>query len=611
LFLLLCNFTPLHLIHTIAIAKAQKHCVSTALCLSIILTITELPAVMNQSIRMPFFLWWVLAGTANALSTPAVTLSTKANPLDKATIQSIQLAKELELRSQHDNEVFNALFVNVPERPNPIRLAEGLLGPPRNFPPGCLLRLGPNGAPADEGFMDGDGFVNCITFPPNGAAGTFSSTYIDTTGRKLEMAKGKRFRFRGTLGALPRGLPLLKNVIQNAFTFGTLQGQKDTCNTALAEHGGRVLALMEQCPPSEIQVGKDGSIRTIANNCRLEGGVPDAPISGGTMSAHGRTCPRTGERSHVSYTSASAPYIRVDTFDDGWKFQKSVAVNVACPTMLHDCALSDKYIVIFDFPLTLRSSRFLKDQFPLKYESGYGARIGLLPRDATTDTTIWFECEPGVVLHAVNAFETDDGNKVTVQVLRSVPSTSKGYLEEFSPSFLYEYELDTQTMAVREGCLNPNEPVEFPIINTAFTGKPTESVYCTSLRSIGGPLATHRQPLTGITLDGVTKFGLQDSIERRKGDILGKYSFPPQWFGVSEPTVVPKMDGKGEYVLLIATHVPEGASWQDATVGDSLRSQIVLLDGDQLNSGPVWTRDLPHHVHYGLHSIFLDWDTMV
>lgn len=548
-------------------------------------------------------------GAAKALSTtPFIETTTRAlHNLDRATVRAVQVEKERKLRSVHNNRIFNALFINVPERPAPVPLSvsatEAL---PSLFPPGCLLRLGPNGAPANEGFMDGDGFVYCITFPPKdfAASGTFSSTYVDTRGRRLEKASpGKRFL--GTLGSAPRGLPLLGNVILNAIRFRTLQCQKDTCNTALAEHGGRVLALMEQCPPSEIQVHRGGSVSTIAANCHLDGAVPTDDITGGSMSAHGRTCAVTGERIHVSYSSARAPYVRVDTYDAaGWQLQRTVAIDVACPTMLHDCAVTANYVVIFDFPLTLRTSRFWEDKFPIEYEPSYGARIGLLPRNATTDETIWFDCEPGVVLHAVNAYEKSD-NTVTVQVLRSEPSTAQAFIVEYSPSFLYEYELDVSTKTVvTEKCLNPYEPVEFPAINNKFVGKAVDGVYCSSLRSIGGPLASHRQPLTGTSLDGVNKFCLSESPDHTKGSLEGKYSLPPSWFGVSEPTVVPKTDGTGEFVLLIASQVPE----RDA---GHIRSQVMILDGNDLDAGPVWTSDLPHHVHYGLHSMFLEWNDMV
>jgi hypothetical protein len=82
---------------------------------------------------------------------------------------------------------------------------------------------------------------------------------------------------------------------------------------------------------------------------------------------------------------------------------------------------------------------------------------------------------------------------------------------------------------------------------------------------------------------------------------------------VSEPTVVPKTDGLGEFVLLIATKVPtnsEEAS-EGAAIHSKMQTQVVVLDGDHLVDGPIWQCDLPHHVHYGLHSQFLDWEAMV
>lgn len=549
----------------------------------------------------------------NALATPSVVNPPPTKPqypLDPAKIRSLQAESDEILRSKHDNEAFNALFLNVPEYPDPVPLPLGTSEKPlpSNFPPGCLLRLGPNGAEPTDGFMDGDGFINCITFPPpkdTNFRPSFSSTYVDNLGRKLERANpGKRFL--GTLGCLPRALPLLKNLFINAVNFRTLQCQKDTCNTALAQHDGRVLALMEQCPPCEIQFTKDGRLRTLSDSVRLDGQLEWIPVTGGALSAHGRTCPETGERIHVSYNSNAPPYTRVDFFDHAFHVRKSIGVNVPCPTMLHDCAITHNFVVVLDFPLTLRTERFLRDEFPLEYEPEYGARIGLLPRDAVDDSNMqWFECVPGVILHTVNAFERADGT-VVVQVLRSEPSGVKGFIEEHSSSYLYEYELDRNNGQVVEKWLNPLVPVEFPILPTADVGQPSATaVYCTSVRSIGGPLRHHKQPITGITLDGVVKFCLKDGAAGcRKGDVISSYSFPPRWMGVSEPTVVPKTDGTGDYVLQIATYVPEGTS-------GPLVSRVVLLDGNQLENGPVWQCDLPHHVHYGLHSMYLNWESMV
>ena len=60
--------------------------------------------------------------------------------------------------------------------------------------------------------------------------------------------------------------------------------QKDTCNTAIAVSGDRVLALMEQSPPSEIQISRDGKMTTIESFSPLDGAVPYAPINSGIVS---------------------------------------------------------------------------------------------------------------------------------------------------------------------------------------------------------------------------------------------------------------------------------------------------------------------------------------
>jgi carotenoid cleavage dioxygenase-like enzyme len=575
----------------------------------------------------------------NALVTPSSSTTVQPQQrlsLDRETIRRIQTETEDELRTVHDNDVFNALFLNVPDYPDPIpwtqRLPQTRL--PSNFPPGCLLRLGPNGAPSHDGFMDGDGFVNCITFPPSTIqnsgnnddkgdttfmGGTFSSAYVHTRGRKLEESDPNQKKFLGTLGSIPYALPLLRSIIVNAINFRTLQSQKDTCNTALGIHDGRILALMEQCPPCELQVTRTGRVNTVADTVRLGNAIPWSPVSGGALSAHGRTCPITKERFHVSYDSNQAPYMRLDVFDTKFQCQRSIPVNVACPTMVHDCAITNQYVVILDFPLTLRTSRFLKNQFPVEYEPEYGARIGLLHRDAVDDSNIqWFECEPGIILHTINAFDDTEKNRVIVQALRSDPRGTKGYLEDFTTSFLYEYELDIQSGTVTsERYLNPYEPVEFPIINPNYVGqKSNTAVYCSSVRSIGGPLLHHKQPVSGITISGVTKFTLQchsDDDNIQKGDVIDSFVFPLPWMVVSEPTVVPKTDGSGEYVLLIATKVvavPKDTTETQSTVAER-QSQVVVLDGDSLRDGPLWQCDLPHHVHYGLHSLFVEWESMI
>ena len=215
-------------------------------------------------------------------------------------------------------------------------------------------------------------------------------------------------------------------------------------------------------------------------------------------------------------------------------------------------------------------------------------------------------------MHASNAWETQDG-KVIVQGFRSEPTPNECYLNKFAPSYYYEYSIDLKTGLVTEQTLNPYEIVEFPVINEKLNGQACPSVYALSTKSIGGPLEVYSQPTTGVTFDSVVKFAAKAQNGSQKGEVIGRFQLDERWFAVSEPTVVPKENKEGEYILLIATRFPPGMKWRDVARdydGASLVSKVFILDGDNFDDGPVYSATLPHHVPYGLHSGFIDWEHM-
>jgi len=602
---------------------------------------------------------------SNSLSSTIKVASPKLpskNLSSEDVIQSIKQA-EIACRKRHDNRAMLALFVPVPEHPDPLPCEESsgtetspvsLYGskcmpiPPKDFPPGSYLRLGPGGYSKDEGFLDGDGMVQCITIPPECSQPSdilFSSSYVDTAGRQKERQMrttgGYRPKYIGSLGSAPRGWPLASAMIQNMVTFRTSQAQKDTCNTALAEHGGRVLALMEQSPPTEIEVTKSGKIRTKECMTRLDGAIPSAPLTGGNLGAHGKYDYKTGQQIHVSYDPSLKPFVRVDVFEElmpnskrrGWQLSQTVGVDIPTPVMMHDFALTTKYLVLLDFPLTVRPRRLLFDKFPVEYEPENGARIGLVPRTAhdglidTSKEIKWYDCQAGVVLHTTNAYETDDGEKVVLHAFRATPSAGGSYIQRNSPACLYEWVIDLKSGTVSECCLNPNTLVEFPIINDRIQGQDLSFSYGLRYFGIGGPLnAVISAPQDGISFDGVVKFSMKDdeSLNINKGDVVDEFILPENWYATTEACIIPKMSSSNtnmasgnwredSYVTLIATHVPQDErSFLD--IGSDLRSMkshFLIIDADNMAEGPVAAVELPVSVRYGLHSMYLDWDKLV
>lgn len=601
--------------------------------------------ILTAVLSFHFTTQYINAFSATITNPPNV----KNSPSVTETLQR-QAQADTKARSIHDNHAMNALFVNIEERPKPrpctISSLSSSSSLPKDLPRGCILRIGPNGGYKEDGFLDGDGMIHCITLPPSSTSNDgnehdimYSATYVQTKGRKVERAKRIQSSkekenngntiYKGTLGAAPEGLPMLNGLLQNGLNFRTIDVQKDTCNTAMAVSGSRVLALMEQSPPTEIQFTKDGKMKTIESCTRLDGSIPWAPINSGSFGAHGRTDPTTQERIHVSYNSVAPPFVRVDTFAQGWKLTSSKGVNVPAPIMVHDICITNNYVVIMDFPLTIRPRRFLTNSFPVEYEPNNGARIGLTKRGTNVDDTIWFNVESGVVLHTVNAYEREDG-KVVIHGFKAVPQGSSSFILDYTPPFLYEWILDPnkskngqlQEAMVEERCLNPDLCVEFPMIENEGVGQRVKATYGLITSSIGGPMLQFKTPETGILLDGVVKMALEDDETNGvvAGGVIDRFDLPKNWHSVSEPTIVTKTDNDnlvghaGHYVLLIATYVPPDDGTKShidvATDGNSMKSQLLILDGDSLSEGPVTTIDLPKHINYGLHSLFLDWEKM-
>ena len=69
------------------------------------------------------------------------------------------------------------------------------------------------------------------------------------------------------------------------------------------------------------------------------------------------------------------------------------------------------------------------------------------------------------------------------------------------------------------------------------------------------------------------------------------WSAAPEGF-VSEPIIVPQPDSKGEDECWVLTMVYDSSHH---------RSDIVILDGRDLNKGAIARLHLKHHIPYGLH----------
>ena len=103
--------------------------------------------------------------------------------------------------------------------------------------------------------------------------------------------------------------------------------------------------------------------------------------------------------------------------------------------------------------------------FPYMWDEDYGARIGVLAREAPVDSIRWFDVEPCYVFHPMNAHDTDTG--VVLDVVR-YHELWRGGPDSFTPARLHRWTIDLHAGSVKERPLD-DRPIEFPRIDERRT----------------------------------------------------------------------------------------------------------------------------------------------
>jgi carotenoid cleavage dioxygenase-like enzyme len=178
-------------------------------------------------------------------------------------------------------------------------------------------------------------------------------------------------------------------------------------NTHVIGHAGRILATVEAgALPYELtaELGTAGP-------CDFGGTLP------GGFAAHTKLDPRTGELHAIAYFWAWDYVQHVVISRDGF-VTRTTNIPVPDGPMMHDFALTEKYVVLFDLPVTFSlagASAGLK--LPYTWNPAHQARVGLLARDGRPAQVRWFEVEPCWVFHSLNAYDDQDG-RVVVDVVQ-------------------------------------------------------------------------------------------------------------------------------------------------------------------------------------------------
>ncbi|MGH3969158.1 MAG: carotenoid oxygenase family protein, partial [Mycobacterium sp.] len=215
-------------------------------------------------------------------------------------------------------------------------------------------------------------------------------------------------------------------------------------NTNVLAHAGQTLALVE-AGVANYRLTED--LDTVGT-CDFDGTLP------GGYTAHPHREPKTGELHAVSYSFARGHSVQYSVIDTQGRARRTVDIAVTGSPMMHDFSLTDKYVVLYDLPVTfdpvpvlpVNMPRWLKSParlvlqslvgrvrvpspitaminrdtrpavgLPYAWNPNYPARIGVMPREGSNADVRWFDVEPCYVYHPLNAYsETRDGAEILI-----------------------------------------------------------------------------------------------------------------------------------------------------------------------------------------------------
>jgi carotenoid cleavage dioxygenase len=421
---------------------------------------------------------------------------------------------------------------------------------------GTLYRNGPNPQFAPRGryhWFDGDGMIHAFAIHDGRAA--YRNRWVRTAKFSLERAAGEALY--GGIADMAKTDPRVGATSANA------------ANTNIVVHAGRLLALWEGGPPHALDPRTLETVGPFDFRGRLAG----------PMTAHPKLDPETGEMLFFGY-GFTPPFLRYHVVSADGALVRSEEIEVPAPTMMHDFIVTKEHVIFLVCPATIRLENIEKTGSPLGWEPELGTRIGVMPRNGGNADVVWFEAAPCYVFHPMNAYT--DGGRIVADVCRypRLPLFDAGDpadgMEDLTAK-LTRWTLDLAGGTVKEEALD-DVSTEFPRLDERHAGLRYRHGYAGALVRQKGQEAA----VSGF--NAIVHYDL--GTGRRRDHVV------PSTDAVSEPIFVPRSSASAE-----------GDGFLLATVyrGEEKRSDLVILDAQNVERAPIATVKLPHRIPFGFH----------
>jgi carotenoid cleavage dioxygenase-like enzyme len=272
------------------------------------------------------------------------------------------------------------------------------------------------------------------------------------------------------------------------------------------------------------------------------------------------------------------------------KSRHAIEVPLPGPRLPHDLVVTERYTILHDFPLLLDEQAWALGRYKVNFHPDKPARFGVLPRYGQASEIRWFEAKPTFMLHVVNAWEEGDelvmvgtpyriyddahGRPDAKRLERTIHYRQRDF-------WLYQWRFNLKTGQTNEGPIDDTLNSEFPVINMAWQGLPTQHSYH-MVFPYGGK--------EEVRFTGIAK------VNHRTGAFVHVSAGPQAFY--NEPGFAPR----------------DGATAEDdgylVTIGwnpQRTRSEVLVFDArdGEFGRGPVARVLLPRRVPHGFHATFV------
>ncbi len=423
---------------------------------------------------------------------------------------------------------------------------------------GVFFRNGPNPQfPVQQAhWFEGDGMLHAFYF--NDGNVRYSNRWIRTERFSLEN-KAQKSLFGAAMG--------LETI--DASVLGV---NRNTANTNIIYHAGKLLALQESSLPLEIEP------QTLVTKEYFTAGgkIIDS------FCAHPHFDAENGEMHGYAY-SKQKPEIVYYVFNRQGEVIKAEKIAIPYCSLMHDFFITKDYVIFPVLPLTIDFERRQRGQPPILWEPEKGAHIGIMPRHGTQEDIHWFEMDSFYVFHYMNAYQDSeniilDGMK-TARTSLFPDAAGKLTTVVACPTRLTRWCFNLKTGAISETQLD-NTHAEFPRFDERYTGL---------LYRHGFVAACLEPQIESKGFDAMIHYDhhQQSQTVRKfsKGDIPNEPIFVPRSIDAAE--------GDG-YLLSLVYRAAEN------------RTDLLILDAMNIDQEPIAIVQLPHRVPDGFHGNWCD-----